>query len=199
MDNNMRKSHSVFHEEKTAVEYEDVALGPISNADGHQQHPASIDAPHHTVIITPSPSILSIPIDENGTPYDDSSTTGDGGKSRQNPSTCCHGQVMSYMKSKMALKTRVADDPRLFSPTKKRLILAALALGASLNGFCSTVYFPGIPDIKADLNSSEIEITLVSSLFILFGGIGPIFWASLSDYYHIRRCAVLDSCISLHY
>lgn len=155
MDNNMRKSHSVFHEEKTAVEYEDVALGPISNADGHQQHPASIDAPHHTVIITPSPSILSIPIDENGnmrkslllknafqigTPYDDSSTTGDGGKSRQNPSTCCHGQVMSYMKSKMALKTRVADDPRLFSPTKKRLILAALALGASLNGFCSTVY-----------------------------------------------------------
>ncbi|KAL7315116.1 hypothetical protein PS15m_006610 [Mucor circinelloides] len=202
MDNNMRKPHSVFHEEKTAVEYEDVALEPISNADGHQQHPASIDAPHYTVIITPSPSILSIPIDENGnmrkslllknafqigTPYDDSSTTGDGGKSRQNPSTCCHGQVMSYMKSKMALKTQVADDPRLFSPTKKRLILAALALGASLNGFCSTVYFPGIPDIKTDLNSSEIEITLVSSLFILFGGIGPIFWASLSDYYYIRR------------
>ncbi|KAI8637463.1 major facilitator superfamily domain-containing protein, partial [Parasitella parasitica] len=47
--------------------------------------------------------------------------------------------------------------------------------------------FPGIPDITLELNASEIEITLVSSLFILFGGIGPIFWASVSDYYHIRR------------
>ncbi|KAL0146377.1 major facilitator superfamily domain-containing protein [Mucor lusitanicus] len=204
----MSTPHSVFHEEKTAVEYEDVALEPITSADSQQQPPASTDAPHHTVIITPSPSILSIPIDEHGnmrrslllknafqigTPYDDSSTTGGGGgsgSSRQHSSStssCCHAQVMRYMKSKMAFRAQVADDPRLFSPNKKRLILAALALGASLNGFCSTVYFPGIPDIQADLNASDIEITLVSSLFILFGGIGPIFWASMSDYYYIRR------------
>ncbi|KAL9538045.1 hypothetical protein MBANPS3_011242 [Mucor bainieri] len=206
----MDKPHSVFHEEKTAVEYEDVALGPINGADSQQhqqqQPPASMDAPHHTAIMTPSPSILSIPIDGHGnmrkslllknafqigTPYDDSSTAGDGGESsrrQQHPSSaCCHGQVMRFMRTKMAFKTKVADDPRLFSPSKKRLILAALALGASLNGFCSTVYFPGIPDIQADLNASNIEITLVSSLFILFGGIGPIFWASMSDYYYIRR------------
>ncbi|RCH97963.1 hypothetical protein CU098_010317 [Rhizopus stolonifer] len=71
------------------------------------------------------------------------------------------------------------------------MILTCLAFGASLNGFCSTVYYPGIPDIKTELNAPEIGITLVSSLFILFGGIGPIFWASISDYYHIRRSLYL--------
>ncbi|KAI8975401.1 major facilitator superfamily domain-containing protein [Mycotypha africana] len=35
--------------------------------------------------------------------------------------------------------------------------------------------------------ATDIQITVVSSLFILFGGIGPIFWASISEYYHIRR------------
>ncbi|GAN10654.1 MFS general substrate transporter [Mucor ambiguus] len=198
----MNKPHSVFHEEKTAVEYEDVALGPINDAVS-QQPPALMDTLQHTATIARSPSLLSIPIDEHGsmrkslllknafqigTPYDDLNTAADAGKSRQHlSSTCCHGQVMRYIKTKMAFKVKVADDPRLFSPSEKRFILAALALGASLNGFCSTVYFPGIPDIKADLNASDIEITLVSSLFILFGGIGPIFWASVSDYYYIRR------------
>lgn len=157
----MSKPHSAFHEEKTAVEYEDVALGPINSTESQQQHqqqqpPASMDAAHHIAITTPSPSILSFPIDEHGnmrkslllknafqigTPYDDSSATGDGGKSRQHSSsTCCHGQVMRYMKTKMAFRAKVADDPRLFAPGRKRVILAALALGASLNGFCSTVY-----------------------------------------------------------
>ncbi|KAI7903259.1 major facilitator superfamily domain-containing protein [Cokeromyces recurvatus] len=93
----------------------------------------------------------------------------------------------SYVKQKMAFRSSVTVDPHLYSRGQKRIILIALALGASLNGFCSTVYFPGIPDIKSELKASEIEITLVSSLFILFSGIGPIFWASMSDYYFIRR------------
>ncbi|CAO3627073.1 unnamed protein product [Mucor hiemalis] len=104
-------------------------------------------------------------------------------------------KVGKFIKRRMAFKPEIPDDPRLFSPKKKRLILACLACGSSLNGFCSTVYFPGIPDIKAELNASDIGITLVSSLFILFGGIGPMFWASMSDYYYIRRFLYLISLL----
>ncbi|KAI7896717.1 major facilitator superfamily domain-containing protein [Mucor mucedo] len=99
------------------------------------------------------------------------------------------------VQQRMAFQPSVPNDPRLFSKNKKRLILACLAAGSSLNGFCSTVYFPGIPDIRVDLNATEIGITLVSSLFILFGGIGPLFWASMSDYYHIRRFLYLVSLL----
>lgn len=49
-------------------------------------------------------------------------------------------KVGKFIKRRMAFKPEIPDDPRLFSPKKKRLILACLACGSSLNGFCSTVY-----------------------------------------------------------
>jgi hypothetical protein len=50
------------------------------------------------------------------------------------------GNIATFIKTRTAIKPSVTDDPRLFSPNKKRLILACLACGSSLNGFCSTVY-----------------------------------------------------------
>ncbi|CEP16072.1 hypothetical protein [Parasitella parasitica] len=200
----MDQPRSVFHEEKTAIEYQDVALETI-NANQQQQHHLQISY----ALTTPSPSLVSIAADENGnmrrslllknamsvdTPYEDPAlTVHNNGAPRRGKQRAyyiinkCLVRSTGYIRSKMAFKPAVTDDPRLQSAARKRLILAALALGASLNGFCSTVYFPGIPNIALELNASEIEITLVSSLFILFGGIGPIFWASVSDYYYIRR------------
>jgi hypothetical protein len=45
-----------------------------------------------------------------------------------------------FVKKKMAFKSDVTEDPQLYTPHKKRLILTCLALGASLNGFCATIY-----------------------------------------------------------
>ncbi|KAI9489170.1 major facilitator superfamily domain-containing protein [Zychaea mexicana] len=95
----------------------------------------------------------------------------------------------------MAFRPPVPTDPRLFSKSRKRWILACLALGSSLNGFCSTIYFPGIPDITSEFGASDIEVTLTTSFFMLFGGIGPIMWASMSDHYHIRRFLYLNSLL----
>lgn len=55
---------------------------------------------------------------------------------------CCQlfRNIGKSIKIRMAFKPSVPDDPRLFSPMKKRLILVCLASGSSLNGFCSTVY-----------------------------------------------------------
>ncbi|KAI8391752.1 major facilitator superfamily domain-containing protein [Radiomyces spectabilis] len=71
----------------------------------------------------------------------------------------------------------------------------ANTVGSSLNGFCSTIYFPGLPELTLDLQASPMAVTLTTSLFILFGGIGPIMWASISDFYHIRRFIYLVSLL----
>ncbi|KAI8370656.1 major facilitator superfamily domain-containing protein [Radiomyces spectabilis] len=47
--------------------------------------------------------------------------------------------------------------------------------------------FPAIPHLTNDLNTNSTIMSLTTSLFILFAGIGPILWASMSDYYHVRR------------
>jgi hypothetical protein len=64
-------------------------------------------------------------------------------KKREQAKRVCHQWVSRFarfVKKKMAFKPDVTEDPHLYSSRKKRLILACLALGASLNGFCSTVY-----------------------------------------------------------
>lgn len=66
----------------------------------------------------------------------------------------CHlflHKVGRFIKKKMAFKPKIPDDPRLFSAKKKRLILACLACGSSLNGFCSTVY------VRREKNSFDIQ------------------------------------------
>ncbi|KAI8148527.1 major facilitator superfamily domain-containing protein [Fennellomyces sp. T-0311] len=62
-------------------------------------------------------------------------------------------------------------------------------------GFSSTIYFPGIPNINAELNAPPIATTLTAALFILFMGIAPVFWASFSDFYMVRRFWMIVSML----
>ncbi|KAI8330602.1 major facilitator superfamily domain-containing protein [Chlamydoabsidia padenii] len=75
------------------------------------------------------------------------------------------------------------------------MIVGLLALCACTPGFSSTIYFPGLPMITADLNAPPIATTLTAALFVLFMGIAPVFWASFSDYYHVRRCLTILSML----
>ncbi|KAJ3386932.1 hypothetical protein HDU84_001208 [Entophlyctis sp. JEL0112] len=59
-------------------------------------------------------------------------------------------------------------------------------------GLSSTLYLPGVPNIIEDLNSPQILVTLTLSLFILFNGLGSLFWSSISDSFFMRRrCYIL--------
>lgn len=62
-------------------------------------------------------------------------------KSQQRYFGCCQlfKRFKIFVKTRMAFKPEVPNDPRMFSTSKKRIILACLACGSSLNGFCSTV------------------------------------------------------------
>jgi MFS family permease len=53
----------------------------------------------------------------------------------------------------------------------------------------------GLPNITADLNAPPIATTLTAALFVLAMGIAPVFWASFSDYYQVRRILLILSML----
>ncbi|KAL9557103.1 hypothetical protein MBANPS3_001560 [Mucor bainieri] len=103
--------------------------------------------------------------------------------------------MRSILGSKLSFKPPVTQDPRTFSRTTKGIILMCIGLCASTSGFSSTIYFPGLPAITAELNAPPIATTLTAALFVLLMGIAPVFWASFSDRLHVRRVLLFFSMI----
>ncbi|KAK9766765.1 hypothetical protein K7432_003926, partial [Basidiobolus ranarum] len=103
------------------------------------------------------------------------------------------GQIATYFKHQFALKPVIQQDPRTFSKVRKGLIVAQVGIAGMLGPLASTVYFPALPTITADMNASTTMVNATVSLFIMFMGIAPVFWASISDHYGIRRMLYLSS------
>jgi hypothetical protein len=59
--------------------------------------------------------------------------------------------------------------------------------------FC--IFLIGLPAITVDLNAPPIATTLTAALFVLAMGIAPVFWASASDYYQVRRVLLVVSML----
>ncbi|KAI9251788.1 major facilitator superfamily domain-containing protein [Phascolomyces articulosus] len=89
----------------------------------------------------------------------------------------------------------VDEDPRLLSDWKRGITLSCVTLTVSTSSITSTIYFPGIPYIASELNAAPMPITLTTALYILVTGIAPVFWASISDHYHIRRVLIMVALI----
>ncbi|KAI9492898.1 major facilitator superfamily domain-containing protein [Zychaea mexicana] len=104
-------------------------------------------------------------------------------------------RFVRLLKSRLLIRPPVDDDPRLLRPSLKNITIVIVAMSAAMPGFSSTIYFPGIPDITADLNAPSIATTLTAALFVLFMGISPVFYAAFSDFYHLRRFLLVVSMI----
>ncbi|KAG0293614.1 hypothetical protein BGZ96_002568 [Linnemannia gamsii] len=99
-----------------------------------------------------------------------------------------------YWRERLMVKPPVDGDPReRVSKLRKAAILAVVAQAGCLGGFSSTIYFPSLVQISKELDASQSAINVSVSLFILFMGIGPVLWATLSDGYKIRRIIYLVS------
>ncbi|KAJ1553429.1 hypothetical protein HK405_007949, partial [Cladochytrium tenue] len=95
----------------------------------------------------------------------------------------------------LAISSLPPTDPALWPPARKRLTLSVVAVSAMLPGFCSTVYLPGVPDVREDLQTSSTLVTLTLSLFILFMGVGPFVASAVSDAVRRRRAVYLLSLL----
>jgi multidrug resistance protein len=52
-----------------------------------------------------------------------------------------------------------------------------------------------LPYVTADLNAPSIATTLTAALYVLMMGIAPVFWAIMSDNWHVRRIILFASMI----
>ncbi|EPB84171.1 hypothetical protein HMPREF1544_09093 [Mucor circinelloides 1006PhL] len=103
--------------------------------------------------------------------------------------------LKSALASKLSIKPAVTQDPRTFGSKTKGVILVCVGLCASTAGFASTIYFPGLPYITADLNAPSIATTLTAALYVLMMGIAPVFWAIMSDNWQVRRIMLFASMV----
>ncbi|KAI8349231.1 major facilitator superfamily domain-containing protein [Choanephora cucurbitarum] len=102
---------------------------------------------------------------------------------------------MSYFKSLLRIRIPVKEDPRLLPAWRKRLLLGLVCFIAIIPGFCSTIYLPALEKITIELDSPTIMVTLSNSVYMLFMGIAPIFYSSISDHWKIRRAVYFFSII----
>ncbi|KAI9230795.1 MAG: major facilitator superfamily domain-containing protein [Piptocephalis tieghemiana] len=73
-----------------------------------------------------------------------------------------------------------------YSTKRKYTILLIVAFAGLLSPISSTIYYPGLIDIQEDLHTTEELVSATISLYVLFMGIAPLVWASLSDTYGRR-------------
>ncbi|KAG1462865.1 hypothetical protein G6F46_003942 [Rhizopus delemar] len=102
---------------------------------------------------------------------------------------------MTYLGSLFKLKIPVTNDPRLLPSWRKRLLLFLVCFIAIIPGFCSTIYLPALEAITVELDSPSIMVTLSNSVYMLFMGIAPIFYSSISDHWKIRRSVYFFSIV----
>jgi len=99
------------------------------------------------------------------------------------------------IRSRLVWNPPVDGDPRLFSRSRKWLLVALVAIASILPGFCSTIILPALEDIQNSMGASSIGVTLANSFYMLFMGIAPIFYSSISDHYGIRRVIYIGSML----
>ncbi|WWC60087.1 uncharacterized protein I303_102651 [Kwoniella dejecticola CBS 10117] len=90
-----------------------------------------------------------------------------------------------------------------FSLRQKYLIIALASISATFSGFASNIYFPAIPTIARSLGTTESNINLTVTSYMVFQAISPTFWGAISDVYGRRLTLLctfvvfLSACIGL--
>ncbi|KIY74134.1 MFS general substrate transporter [Cylindrobasidium torrendii FP15055 ss-10] len=98
-------------------------------------------------------------------------------------------QYCSDEETPLLTKTSVYDR---FTRRKKRVIVGLVSWCGLMPLFTTGSFFPTIPDIARDLNSSGAVISLAVSLSVLATSIGALFAASYSSFYGRRPIYLLS-------
>ncbi|SCZ96761.1 BZ3500_MvSof-1268-A1-R1_Chr4-1g06694 [Microbotryum saponariae] len=91
----------------------------------------------------------------------------------------------------------VTNDPRAWSTRRKNLILVCIAYNAAGGQLSSSIYFPALKSLQADLNASDSLVAASVSLFILGQGVTPVFWSALSEIKGRKTCYITAIIIYL--
>ncbi|KAJ7457887.1 MFS general substrate transporter [Mycena latifolia] len=111
---------------------------------------------------------------------------------------------MSTKDDQEAVPTPLVEEPySIFTSREKWLIVSLISFGGLFSPLSANIYFPAIPTLAAAFNKSIELINLTVTLNMVFQGISPMFWGTLSDAYGRRHMFVLcllllaASCVGL--
>ncbi|KAL0137464.1 major facilitator superfamily domain-containing protein [Mucor lusitanicus] len=89
------------------------------------------------------------------------------------------------------------DNPREYSRLKKNIIITIVAFSGISGPLGSMIYMPGLTQIQASLHTSTAAVNGSVSAYVVFMGIAPLFWASMSDAYGRKPMYVYSLIISV--
>ncbi|OAP56268.1 hypothetical protein AYL99_09447 [Fonsecaea erecta] len=69
----------------------------------------------------------------------------------------------------------------IFTVPQKALIVTIVSFAATLSGFASNIYFPALPQVANDLSVTTSLVNLTVTCYLIFQGLSPTLWGSLSD------------------
>ncbi|THU96182.1 MFS general substrate transporter [Dendrothele bispora CBS 962.96] len=75
----------------------------------------------------------------------------------------------------------VTDDPRRWSAFRKNFTLFQVSVGYLVAALAINVQTPAVNQMETDLPATSSQISMSISLFLLFQGIIPILWSTLSE------------------
>ncbi|KIY02308.1 uncharacterized protein Z520_02446 [Fonsecaea multimorphosa CBS 102226] len=91
----------------------------------------------------------------------------------------------------------------IFTIPQKALIVTIVSFAATLSGFASNIYFPALPQVANDLSVTTSLVNLTVTCYLIFQGLSPTLWGSLSDTkgrritYMCTLVIFLGACIGL--
>ncbi|KAJ7090815.1 MFS general substrate transporter [Mycena belliarum] len=103
----------------------------------------------------------------------------------------------------MATQNEAEEPYSIFTSREKWFIVSLISFGGLFSPLSSNIYFPAIPLLAAAFNKSVELINLTVTLNLVFQGLSPMFWGTLSDAYGRRHMFILcllllvASCVGL--
>ncbi|KAG2220826.1 hypothetical protein INT45_004487 [Circinella minor] len=91
----------------------------------------------------------------------------------------------------------VEDDPRDMTDRRRNLIIFIVALGGISGPLASMIYMPGLLAVARDLNTSVSAVNGSVSAYVIFMGVAPLIWASISDQYGRKRMYFFSNLLGL--
>ncbi|KAI8086461.1 major facilitator superfamily domain-containing protein [Halteromyces radiatus] len=101
--------------------------------------------------------------------------------------------------------TKTNKPYSIFSKRQKGMIVILAALSSFISPFSANIYFPALNTIRIDLNTTAEMISLTVTVYMIFQGLSPSFWGSLSDSWGRRPVYLMTlfiyvlACIGLFY
>ncbi|ORY91427.1 major facilitator superfamily domain-containing protein [Syncephalastrum racemosum] len=89
------------------------------------------------------------------------------------------------------------DDPMALSNARKQMIIFVVALSGISGPLGSMIYMPGLLSVASDLDTTSAAVNGTVSSYVVFMGVAPLIWASLSDFYGRKRMYLLSILLSI--